>query len=630
MRCYKKGMGMNKKGKGEVLKRLAGYIWDCRLEAGQALVLAAAANILSLAGPLFMGRAVDAMSGPGAVDFREVFRCCGWMAVFYLASGCFSCLLSAVMIRLSKKITCCMRSEAFDRLLRVPAGYCDARETGDILSCLSYDINIIHDTLSTDLMAIITSFFTVVISLYMMLSISVEMMLVFAVAVPVSIAAARWITLRSRQAYREKSEELGRLNGFAEERIGGRRTIQAYGQQANVCREFAQRNREVSRACYRAQCYSSLSGPAINFINNSSLAAISVLGALFYLSGRMSLGTISAFVLYSRKCSGPVSEIASNVSDLQASLAAAKRVFELLDEKTEQELWEGRIRLQSRNLQEDQKAQENREGQEICSAERNQGVGECQECRNTKVCSGKGIVFSHVTFGYDMKMPVLCDISFQVPEGTTTAVVGPTGSGKTTLINLLMGFYPCGQGSISMDGREIGALSLEMLRKTCAVILQESWIFSGTVYENIAYGSSGASREAVKEAARKAQLHGYISRLPDGYDTRLGEGGLKLSKGQRQMVAIARAMLPRAPVLIFDEATSDVDIRTEKQLQAAMAHLAKGKTCILIAHRLSTIKHADQIIVLQKGRIAQKGNHWQLLKQEGPYREMYGAYGDGI
>lgn len=597
MRDQKKGTGMKKEGKWEVLKRQAGYIWDCRLEAGQALVLAAAANILSLAGPLFMGRAVDAMSGLGAVDFGAVFRCCGWMAVFYLVSGCFSCLLSAVMIRLSKKITCRMRSEAFDRLLRVPAGYCDARETGDILSCLSYDINIIHDTLSTDLLAIITSFFTVVISLYMMLSISVEMMLVFAVAVPVSIAAARWITLKSRQAYREKSEELGRLNGFAEERIGGRRAIQAYGQQANVCREFEKRNREASRACYRAQCYSSLSGPAINFINNSSLAAISVLGALFYLSGRMSLGAISSFVLYSHKCSGPVSEIASNVSDLQASLAAAKRVFGLLDEKTEQELWEGRIGRQS---------------------------------RNTKEYSGKGIVFSHVTFGYDMKTSVLYDISFQVPEGTTTAVVGATGSGKTTLINLLMGFYPCGQGSIFMDGREIGALSLEMLRKTCAVILQESWIFSGTVYENIAYGSSGASREAVKEAARKAQLHGYISRLPDGYDTRLGEGGLKLSKGQRQMVAIARAMLPRAPVLILDEATSDVDIRTEKQLQAAMAHLAKGKTCILIAHRLSTIKHADQIIVLQKGRIAQKGNHWQLLKQEGPYREMYGAYGDGI
>lgn len=609
---------MKKNGKGEVLKRLAGYIWDCKLETGQALILATAANMLSLAGPLFMGRAVDAMGGAGAVNFGEVFRCCGWMAVFYLASGCFSCLLSAVMIRLSKKITCRMRGEAFDRLLRAPVGYCDARETGDILSCLSYDINIIHDTLSTDLLAIVTSFFTVVISLYMMLSISGEMMLVFAVALPASIAAARWITQRSRQMYREKSEELGRLNGLAEERIGGRRTIQAYGQQANACREFAEKNRQASQACYRAQCYSSLSGPTINFINNSSLAAISVLGALFYLAGNMSLGAISSFVLYSRKCSGPVSEIASNVSDLQASLAAAKRVFDLLDEKTEQELWEERAV---------RKCQAAKEGQSTRKTQENIKEADIRTDWQNDAKRQNGIVFFGVSFGYNPKTPVLYDISFQVPKGTTTAVVGSTGSGKTTLINLLMGFYPCGQGSIFVDGRAVGELSLGTLRKTCSVILQESWIFKGTVYENIAYGSLGVSREAVEEAARKAQLHGYISRLPNGYDTMLGEGGLKLSKGQKQMVAIARAMLSRAPVLIFDEATSDVDVRTEKQLQTAMANLAKGKTCILIAHRLSTVKHADQIIVLEKGRVAQKGTHGQLLQAEGPYRKMYGAYG---
>ena len=608
---------MRKKGRGNVLKRLAGYIWDCRLLAAGALLLATAANILSLSGPLFMGQAVDAMKGMGMVDFKKVFCCCGWMAVFYLASGCFSYLFSAVMIRLSRKIACRMRGEAFDRLLKVPVGYCDARETGDILSCVSYDINVIHDTLSTDLMAIVTSFFTVVISLYMMLSISREMMLIFAVAMPVSIAAARWITRRSRQMYQAKSAELGRLNGLAEERIGGRRTIQAYGQQASVCRDFREKNRQASQACYQAQCYSSLSGPAINFINNSSLAAIGILGALFYLSGRMGLGAISSFVLYSRKCSGPVSEIASNVSELQSSLAAARRVFELMDEKTERELWEGRA------------AQTERERQGILTERQNQTAPECRglcgESQETEVCREKGIVFSHVSFGYDLKAQVLSDVSFRVPEGTMTAVVGPTGSGKTTLINLLMGFYLCDQGDIFVDGRAIRRLSLASLRKTCAVILQESWIFKGTIYENIAYGTPGAGREEVEEAARKAQLHGYISRLPDGYDTMLGEGGLKLSKGQKQMIAIARAMLSQAPVLIFDEATSDVDIRTEKQIQDAMAHLARGRTCIMIAHRLSTVKHADQIIVLQKGRIAQKGNHMQLLKEEGPYRKMYGA-----
>ena len=384
--------------------------------------------------------------------------------------------------------------------------------------------------------------------------------------------------------FRKRSKELGELNGMVEELISGQKTIKAYHQEENTILKFQKKNKEAVDAYYRADYYGAMVGPSVNFMNNLSLTLISVFGAIIYLFGNMTLGSISSFVLYSRKFSGPINESANIMGEFQASLSAAERIFQLMDE--------------------------------LAEAADKANAKELTDITGT-------VEMKHVSFGYTADKIILKDLSLHAPAGSMIAIVGPTGAGKTTIINLLMRFYDVNGGSIEVDDQEISSTTRKSLRKAYAMVLQDTWLFQGTIFENIAYGNDSATMEQVVEAAKAAKIHSYIKRLPKGYDTILTDDGTNLSKGQKQLLTIARAMLLDAKMLILDEATSNVDTRTEIQIQQAMRTLMKDKTCFVIAHRLSTIKSADHILVVKDGNIIEQGNHKELMRQKGFYSQLY-------
>ena len=559
-----------------------------------AFIMTVGSNLLALVGPMLSGYAIDAIEpGMGKVEFSRVFHYAGWMAAFYVISSVLSYALSVLMITISRKVVYRMRKDVFDKMLALPAGYYDLHQTGDIISRISYDIDTVNESLSSDLIQILTTVITVGGALYMMVVISPRLVLVFAFTVPLSACITKFITGKTRPLFRARSASLGNLNGFVEEMVTGQKTLKAYCQEENVIRKFAERNKEAVETYYRAEYYGSVVGPMVNFINNLSLSLISVFGALLYLVGYMTVGQISSFVLYSRKFSGPINEAANIMSDLQSALAAAERVFVLMDEIPETADAPGAAELGC-------------EGEEV--------RGEVE--------------LSHVDFGYEKDRIILHDLSLKAEQGRLIAVVGPTGAGKTTLINLLMRFYDTNSGEIRVDGHEIREVTRKSLRKSYAMVLQDTWLFHGSIYENLAYGKEGATMEEVVAAAKAARIHSFIKRLPEGYDTILTDDGTNISKGQKQLLTIARAMLLEARMLILDEATSNVDTRTEIQIQEAMRKLMEGKTCFVIAHRLSTIRNADLILVIKQGEVAEKGTHEELMRAEGEYFQMYTAQGE--
>ena len=569
----------------QVLLRLGGYLFRYKALVLAALVLTAVSNILALIGPTLSGYAIDAIEpGAGAVQFDRVFYYCGLMAAFYAVSAVLSYALSALMIHLSQKITYQMRREVFEKFGELPVGYFDTHQTGDLISRISYDIDTVNASLSTDLLMICTSVITVTGSFLMMVRLSPPLVSVFFITVPASLLFTRYRTKRVRPLFRRRSAKLGELNGFTEEILSGHKTTKAYHQEATMQARFDAKNHEAVTAYYEADYYGSVTGPSVNFINNISLSLVSVFGAVLYLYGRITLGNISSFVLYSRKFSGPINEAANIFSEMQSALSAADRIFQLLDEAPEEP--------------------------DAPDAE------ELTEVRGE-------VKMEHIRFGYDPERPVIHDLSLTAPAGSTVAIVGHTGAGKTTLINLLMRFYDPQGGRITIDGREIRRLTRSSLRQAYAMVLQDTWLFNGTVFENIAYGKPGATLEEVRAVAKAAHIDGYISRLPDGYDTVLTEDGSNISHGQKQLLTIARAMLLDAKMLILDEATSNVDTRTEQQLQAAMRELMRGKTCFIIAHRLSTIQNADLILVLEGGDIVEQGTHDELMEKGGVYAGLY-------
>ena len=569
----------------QVLLRLGGYLFRYKALVLAALVLTAVSNILALIGPTLSGYAIDAIEpGSGAVQFDRVFYYCGLMAAFYAVSAVLSYALSALMIHLSQKITYQMRREVFEKFGELPVGYFDTHQTGDLISRISYDIDTVNASLSTDLLMICTSVITVTGSFLMMVRLSPPLVSVFFITVPASLLFTRYRTKRVRPLFRRRSAKLGELNGFTEEILSGHKTTKAYHQEATMQARFDAKNHEAVTAYYEADYYGSVTGPSVNFINNISLSLVSVFGAVLYLYGQITLGNISSFVLYSRKFSGPINEAANIFSEMQSALSAADRIFQLLDEAPEEP--------------------------DAPDAE------ELTEVRGE-------VKMEHIRFGYDPERPVIHDLSLTAPAGSTVAIVGHTGAGKTTLINLLMRFYDPQGGRITIDGREICRLTRSSLRQAYAMVLQDTWLFNGTVFENIAYGKPGATLEEVRAVAKAAHIDGYISRLPDGYDTVLTEDGSNISHGQKQLLTIARAMLLDAKMLILDEATSNVDTRTEQQLQAAMRELMRGKTCFIIAHRLSTIQNADLILVLEGGDIVEQGTHDELMEKGGVYAGLY-------
>jgi ATP-binding cassette subfamily B protein len=569
--------------------RLWRYLARRRFRVLLVIVLTVVSNGLALLGPMLSGRAIDAIEpGAGAVAFGRVFYYCLWMAVFYLASSALNYLLSVQMITLSQETARQMRNDVFDKLMELPVSFFDSHQTGDILSRISYDIDTVNLSLANDLIQICTTFVTVAGSLIMMLSISPLMGVIFLVTVPLAAVFIRYNAAKIHGYFRQRSIKLGALNGFVEEIVSGQKTIKAYHREKTMIARFDKCNDEAAGAYYEADYYSSSLGPCVNFINNLSLTLISVFGAVLYLAGRITLGSMSSFILYSRKFSGPINEAANILSEIQSAAAAADRVFMLLDESPEKPDEEGAVPL---------------------------GAVEGD------------VELENVSFGYLPDRPVLKNVSLRAPPGSLIAVVGQTGAGKTTIINLLMRFYDPLSGLITIDGRRIASVTRKSLRLAFAMVLQESWLFNGTVYENIAYGYEGKDPGDVKEkvaaAARAAQAHHFITQLPKGYETVLNEEGINISQGQKQLLTIARAMLLDVRMLILDEATSSVDTRTEIRIQEAMRALMKDKTCFVIAHRLSTVQNADSILVMQDGSLAEQGTHESLLARNGVYAALY-------
>lgn len=572
--------------KGTIL-RLLEYMMQYKFLLGLALGLTIVSNLLSLVGPMLSGYAIDAIEpGAGRVVFERVFYYAGLMVLLYIASSVLSYLLAVLMIHISRKVVYRMRKDVFDRLMDLPVGYFDTHQTGDIISRISYDIDTVNTSLSNDLVQILTTMITVAGALAMMILISPRLVLIFAFTVPLSFVLTKIITGKTRPLFRLRSRKLGELNGFVEEMISGQKTLKAYHQEKNTIEQFDARNEEAVETYYRAEYYGSVVGPTVNFINNLSLSMVSVFGALLYLAGQMTIGNISSFILYSRKFSGPINEAANILSELQSALAAAERVFGMIDELPEKP-----------------------------------DVPEAVVLESTE----GNVVLKDVTFGYYKDNPIIKNLNLQAHKGELIAIVGPTGAGKTTLINLLMRFYDAQTGMIQVDGHDIQKVTRSSLRNKYAMVLQDTWLFQGTIYENIAYGKKNATMEEVVKVAKAARIHSYIMHLPKGYDTVLTDDGTNISKGQKQLLTIARAMLLDADMLILDEATSNVDTRTEKQIQQAMRELMEGKTCFVIAHRLSTIQNADEILVVNHGKIVEQGDHQTLMERKGFYYNMYCA-----
>lgn len=582
---------VDKKG---TLIRLGRYMLEYKFLLLLALFLTISSNLLALVGPKLSGYAIGVIEegqllvdgGIGLVDISKVLFYAGLMVVFYLSSAILSYCLNVLMIHISRKVVYRMRRDVFNKLMELPVGYFDTHQSGDIISRISYDIDTINTSLSNDVIQVLASLVTVIGSLIMMLTISPVLVLIFVFTVPLSIILTKKMTGITRPLFRKRSAKLGELNGFVEEMITGQKTLKAYNQEKNTIHKFDLKNEEAVNAYYKADYYGSMVGPTVNFINNLSLTLVGVFGAILYLKRVMLIKDISSFVLYSRKFSGPINETANLMSEFQSAIAAAERVFNLMDELEE--------------------SADANDAYELTDVEGN-------------------VTFKDVSFGYTKDKQIISELNLDVSKGKLIAIVGPTGAGKTTLINLLMRFYDVDSGSICVDGHAIDEVTRDSLRLSYAMVLQDTWLFHGSVYENIAYGKENATMEEVVAAAKAAKIDQFIRRIPDGYNTILSDDGTNISKGQKQLMTIARAMLLDANMLILDEATSNVDTRTEIQIQQAMRKLMENKTCFVIAHRLSTIRNADKILVINNGEVAEQGTHEELMARGGFYYQLYMA-----
>ena len=544
-----------------------------------------AGTALSLLGPQVCGLAIDEIKTDGTTDMSMIWRYAAILVAVYIASGVLTYLSSIGLSYLSRCVIKRIRTDIFARLMSLPVSYFDTRQAGDIISVLSYDLDTLGESLANDVMMVLTSVVTIVGSLIMMLVTAPVLVVVFVVTIPLSALFTWWLTKKVQPLFRKRSRKLGELNGFIEEIITGQKTTKAYNCEEAVIDRFEKKNVDAVDAYTVAESYGTISGPAVNFMNNLSLALISVFGAIMYMTGLIpSVGKIASFVLYSRKFSGPINEIANVLSEFQSALAAAERAFRVLEEQPE--------------------APDSIDAEELKDVKGN-------------------VEIEHLRFGYTPGKVVIKDFSLRAESGDVVAIVGHTGAGKTTVINLLMRFYDADSGTIKIDGKDITKVTRASLRRSFTMVLQDTWLFSGTIYENVAYGSENVTREDVERVCRAAKIHSFISKLPQGYDTVLTDNAVNISKGQKQLLTIARAMLLDSPMLILDEATSNVDTRTEQYIQQAMENLMRGRTCFVIAHRLSTIKHAKTIIVMNNGDGVEQGTHDELMQKGGYYSQLY-------
>ncbi len=570
-----------------ILRYLMQYRWLILFFLGCAVL----SNIGNLLGPRFAGKAIGIAEegynkGIGMVDMDMVMHYTVWMLIAYAGSNVLTFLVSIGMTRVGRRTAENMRRDVFNKLMKLPVSYFDRNQAGDIISRVSYDIDVVSTSLSTDVIHILTSTITVAGSFVIMCTISIPLVLCMVFTIPVSIWFTRRMGKITRPLYAERSRSYGIMNGFAEEMFSGQKTILAYAREDDISQRFSGINHRAAEAYKNADGMGMRMGPTIGMISNFGLAAIGMGGAILYMKGIVGLAQISTFVLYSRKFSGPINEISNIINEIFSALAASERVFHLLDQPEE--------------------------------AADIYGAQELASCRGE-------VAADHVSFGYLPEKTVLHDLSFEAEPGQTVAIVGPTGAGKTTIINLLMRFYDPDEGRIMVDDKEYHNYTMKSLRKNYAMVLQDTWLFEGTIFDNIAYGKEGATMEEVIEAAKAARIHEYIMRLPQGYHTVISEDGGNISKGQKQLLTIARAMLYNTNMLILDEATSNVDTNTERQVQKAIRSLMKGRTSFVIAHRLSTIQNADNILVVNNGDVVEQGTHDELMAMKGFYYKLYAS-----
>lgn len=567
------------------LKRLWKYFGKERKLLIVVFMFIAASTLIGLSVPYFIGKAVDSMSrGEGQVDFVSLNIVIYVFVLIYVLDYMINAAQGFIMAGVSQRIVRGLRAGLFEKLQKLPVAFFDTRAHGDIMSRLTNDIDNVSSTISQSTTQLMSNSIMITGAFVMMIYLSPLLTLASIITIPMVFILTRTIAKKTKVLFKEQQVMLGKLNGHIEENISGIHVVKAFNHEETVIKEFEEMNYKLRAIGIKAQIWTGFIMPLMNVINNIGFAAVAGVGGILAVKGVITVGIIASFLSYSRQFARPLNEVASIFNTLQSAVAGAERVFEVLDEMEEPADLENAVDL----------------------------------------VNVKGeVVFENVSFAYNKEKTVLKNVSFKAEAGSSTALVGPTGAGKTTIVNLLNRFYDVTEGRILLDGQDIRSYTRESLRKCFGIVLQDTYLFSGTIKENIKYGKPEASEEEVIEASIMANAHQFVTRLSKGYNTMLSESGSNLSQGQRQLIAIARAILSNSPILILDEATSSVDTRTELKIQEAMLKLMEGRTSFIIAHRLSTIKDADTIMVIDHGEIVEKGNHEGLVKKEGIYHNMY-------
>ncbi len=579
----KKNKGKKSKWDAQTVGRIFQLMKGHRWEFWSALFCAVLASGIQLLAPIGMGRAIDQIAGAGQVNFPVLARWCIALLVAYGAGSLLQWLVSLMSNRLAQRTIEDLRGRAFDRLSQLPLRYYDTHIHGDILSRLTNDIDAVADGLQQTVLQLLMGIVIVTGTLLIMFVFNPLIALGVVLVTLLAVWIARFIASRSSKMFRKQSNAVGALNGLAEEMIAGHREVLLYGMASTIQDTFEEKDQQLYRVGQAAQFYSSLVNPCTRFVNNVAYVFVGMAAGTMALMGKMSVGQIAAMLNFATQFARPINEVSSVATQLQAAMASARRIFALIDEE--------------------------REDPETDKPSLATACGE--------------VAFSHVDFSYSEQEPLIEDLTIDVKRGQTIAIVGPSGAGKTTLVNLLMRFYEVDDGTIRIDGTDIASVTRDSVRQNFAMVLQDSWLFSGTVRDNIAYGLPGASEEEIIQTAREVRADGFIRRLPNGYDTALEENGGNISQGERQLLSVARALLSKPPILILDEATSSVDTRTELVVRKAFNRAMQGRTSFVIAHRLSTIEDADLIVVMNAGKIVEQGSHAQLLAMDGFYKRLY-------